>query len=752
MNTNEQNQYNLSEIFPIQVEQAKYWQFQITPEVDRSAGNRISWRLNQKFSCFIIVFDASHKVFWVLQRPNQNDHPSQLSFQEVLDQIVKDLQDDLGDTKRQIINFRPTNPPHAYVISQIAVQILNSVKILDLGVLHFQNNVKVETTIDFWAETVEFNDISNPAIAIQLRTQIVYDGNLQDFINSYSDRTDIIEKISQSLKVKPIGNSGQATIKELVGEIKEYRSHLLLKVTDAKVKKRIESAQDKDLVFRVQFGKSSALYDYPANALVPVITAMTAHLFKANYGELLKATKISYEERKNLIIEINKIIKNFLKDYGFTLNKSLNSQSQSNLFIQGENDIESTELLFGNGFVSTRNKTLIGLRKGGVYKTNSMLNSDNIIRLAILKPEGLTITPLRKSIEGRINQFGFSFQLPPELRKNYLVKNRNKAQIKNSIENIINNLQGAPTDLALIFLPGSQEEDQDDEFYESAKRCLNQLRENVASQIIYEKTVSTNQNNFNNIANNIVPGILAKLGNIPYVLKDPLVIADMFVGLDVSRFRNINKSGSRNVCASVRLYGKQGEFQGYRFYDTLIEGEEIPQKALEMFFPTKDFSNKRILVYRDGRFRGQEIRALTERAKLLNAEFILVESVKSQVPRLYNSNSFEDEETGKKVTQLLPSPKGLALKLSDREVILVTTNVTEKIGVPRPLRLRIHEAGSQANLLDLIDATLKLTLLHYGSLKDPRLPIPLYASDAIAYRRLQGTAPRHDDGDRQFWL
>ncbi len=86
-------------------------------------------------------------------------------------------------------------------------------------------------------------------------------------------------------------------------------------------------------------------------------------------------------------------------------------------------------------------------------------------------------------------------------------------------------------------------------------------------------------------------------------------------------------------------------------------------------------------------------------------------------------------------------------------MILVTTNVTEKIGVPRPLRLRIHEVGTQANLLDLIDATLKLTLLHYGSLKEsPRLPIPLYASDAIAYRRLQGTAPRYDDGDRQFWL
>ncbi len=31
-------------------------------------------------------------------------------------------------------------------------------------------------------------------------------------------------------------------------------------------------------------------------------------------------------------------------------------------------------------------------------------------------------------------------------------------------------------------------------------------------------------------------------------------------------------------------------------------------------------------------------------------------------------------------------------------------------------------------------STLKLTLLHYGSLKEPRLPIPLYGADAIAYR------------------
>lgn len=44
-------------------------------------------------------------------------------------------------------------------------------------------------------------------------------------------------------------------------------------------------------------------------------------------------------------------------------------------------------------------------------------------------------------------------------------------------------------------------------------------------------------------------------------------------------------------------------------------------------------------MYRDGLFRGEEVSALVEREELLNAEFILVESVKSQVPRLYNSSS-----------------------------------------------------------------------------------------------------------------
>ena len=50
------------------------------------------------------------------------------------------------------------------------------------------------------------------------------------------------------------------------------------------------------------------------------------------------------------------------------------------------------------------------------------------------------------------------------------------------------------------------------------------------------------------------------------------------------------------------------------------------------------------------------------------------------------------------------------------------------------------------------ETTLKLTLLHHGSLNEPRLPIPLFGSDRIAYRRLQGIYPGSLEGDCQFWL
>lgn len=101
--------------------------------------------------------------------------------------------------------------------------------------------------------------------------------------------------------------------------------------------------------------------------------------------------------------------------------------------------------------------------------------------------------------------------------------------------------------------------------------------------------------------------VLAKLGNVPFVLAEPLQVADVFIGLDVARSKKRRLSGSMNACARVCLYGSRGEFIRAKSEDAAIEGEEIPQRFLEALLPAGTLSRKTVLIYQDGRFCGDEV-------------------------------------------------------------------------------------------------------------------------------------------------
>jgi argonaute-like protein implicated in RNA metabolism and viral defense len=266
------------------------------------------------------------------------------------------------------------------------------------------------------------------------------------------------------------------------------------------------------------------------------------------------------------------------------------------------------------------------------------------------------------------------------------------------------------------------------------------LNRQIASQFIYDDTLKRVEAKY--LLYQIIPGILAKLGNLPFILAEPLSIADCFIGLDISRLTKPNLPGTLNACASIRIYGKQGEFIHYRLEGDLIEGEEIPQRFLEKILPENLLKGKTVLIYRDGRFVNREVENLLARSTAINAKFILVECRKKQIPRLYNLATSE-----------LESPtQGLALRLSAQEAILITTKVAENVGLARPLRLNIRQEGHPATIESVVDTTLKLTLLHHGALKTPRLPMPLYGADRMAELRLKGIYPSVLEGDRQFWL
>jgi argonaute-like protein implicated in RNA metabolism and viral defense len=480
-------------------------------------------------------------------------------------------------------------------------------------------------------------------------------------------------------------------------------------------------------------------------ALRPCITSETPNQFDVEYGKLLKATKIPHQDRTNLLASYKETVANALVNYGFQLQRGINSIQHQNLFWKPNVRLEETTLLFGNGFIGKRNEVLKGLSIGGVYRRHpDYQDKTKVIQIAALKICDVQVSIFMQQLTQRLAKYGFKSEV---ITKEPLsLKDLTKTEARAIVERKVNELIDIPHDIVLTFLPESdRHEDYTDEgsFYHQIYSLL--LRRQIASQMIYEDTLK-NTNNYQYILNQVIPGILAKLGNLPFILAEPLKIADHFIGLDISRISRTRQAGTRNACASVRLYGKQGEFVRYRLEDDLIDGEVIPPKLLERLLPAAELANKTVLIYRDGSFVGNEVGYLIERAKAIGTKFILVECKKSGIPRLYNLKKIEKE------TLVIAPSQGLALRLSSREAILVTTKVPDKVGLARPIRLTVHEEGYQVPIESVLETTLKLTLLHHGALKEPRLPMPLYGSDRMAYLRLQGIRPGIMEGDRQFWL
>ncbi|MGL4617841.1 Piwi domain-containing protein, partial [Chroococcidiopsis sp.] len=686
----------LSEISLLEITPKNFLCFRLSPEIDRKVGNSFSWRFSQKFPDAVVIWH--NKFFWVLAKPART-MPSQEQWREKLLEICEDLKKDIGDRSYSIQWVRqPQISPE--ILSQLAVRVLKINCRFSSPVVVSVNQVEVEREIKFWAETVEIRELLQPALTITVHSSFVYQGNLEEFYNNHPYRQNP-EQLLVGLKVRDIEHNSFATITDIVGTIAEHKQKLLEDATGAISKQALEAAPEDQPVVAVQFGKNRQPFYYAMAALLPCVTAETAKKFDVDYGKLLSATKIPYVERKELLASYKQEAEKTLAAYGFQLKLSVNSRRYPELFFFPSAKLSETKLVFGKNQTGVQGQILSGLSRGGVYRRHEDFSDPSRpIRLAALKLCDYS-SPLLKEVRQRLKRYGFESLLPSENKKALSIDNLSGVEARAKAEEAIDELMVNHPDVVLTFLPTSDRHSDDTEggsLYSWIYSRL--LRRGIASQVIYEDTLNSVQTQ--HLLNQVIPGILAKLGNLPFVLAEPLTIADYFIGLDISRGAKKKGSGTMNACASVRLYGRQGEFIRYRLEDALIEGEEIPQRILESFLPAAQLRSKIVLIYRDGRFCGDEVQHLTERAKAIGSEFILVECYKSGIPRLYNW----EEEVIK-----APTP-GLALRLSAREVILVTTELNSaKMGLPLPLRLRIHEQGHQVSLESLVEATLKLTLL-----------------------------------------
>lgn len=726
-----------SEIFCLTLAKPAFRVFQLSEQIDRASGNRFSSRFSHTFEGVLVVWERGD--FYVLGTSDDNIPDAEVWTNQARE-ICDRLGDEIGDLH---LNFQWRSLPDVLPASIVAKWGVQQLKLrssaFEIPLVEEQSRVRITHKPEFWAETVEQpNGEAQAAIALTLKSDIVHQNTLQDIYRRYEGDLANLETRLTGMQVK--ADDRKAEITGFRGTAAERRTELLAKASRSQSHRALTAAADDEPIVGVRFRRGEREFHYALAALKPSVTQFTADRYQVDWGSLLGLTKTKPRERQQRLGIWKRQAEDALRPFGFELSNNLNSKERGDRF-SILRPLNAVELEFGGRVCVRSNDIMTGLQEGGVFRRHETYRDRaRPIRVSFLK-----VTDTEREVNfprgrfyDRLRDYGFTPDTAQQQK--YSTTGKTAIQVRTEVEELLTQMLNVPSDVFIVILPQSDRHVSNgdslrDRIY---KKLLAQHR---ASQFVYENTLR-NRSQFKNILNQIVPGVLAKIGNLPYVLKEPLPIADRYIGFDISRSRLERGSGSTNACASARIYGARGEFVGYQVHSQAVDGEEIPRAILEMLLPASDFRDRTVLIYRDGRFVGAEVESLVAWSQAISARFILVESRKSQIPRLYSLQN----------GTLLAPPQGALLKLSERSGILVTTQVYPGVGLARPLRLNVRPEGHPASLEAIAEVSLKLTLLHHGSLRPPRLPVPLFAADKIAGLRRQGIVPGHNAGDRQFWL
>jgi hypothetical protein len=406
------------------------------------------------------------------------------------------------------------------------------------------------------------------------------------------------------------------------------------------------------------------------------------------------------------------------------------SSKLSNCFREA-NDVDyDGKIMVGNGHVTDIGNNIRALKSKGFYRVHEKFQQNPTLKIAVL----IGIQSEMKSheflneLKQEIHRFGFDMQADSIL----------SCDVNSfpDLERAFSRLTESEPDLILSMLPNKfvKEDGGVKGPYQATKHFT--INRNVMNQNVREATV----NNPDWKLSNIAVQILAKVGNIPWVIPKPLEFCDRILGADISREKKSNQKGTRNELGIPRWYASNGDLLNYRLVRTGVEGERIPFDVIREITPIGAFEKQRILFHGDGKRPRQEIDDFIKRGEELDGEIMVVEVIKDPPFRVY-------EETGKNA---VGTPrKGDWIRISDSEAVLVSTLARHSTGTPQPLHIR---CTPNITIEDAVKSVLQLSNLHYGSQQQPRCPITTHDAHHISKMLMMGVRPPGDEGTVPWWL
>lgn len=555
-----------------------------------------------------------------------------------------------------------------------------------------------------------------PAISVSVFSRLTHRHDLKTYAAQVRDP----ERL-RGLFVADKTSSLKGEITEIAGRLADSRTWLMGITQREEMQALIAKAPDDELVVSVMAGRPPA-YDYVVSALKIVLRTKDLARFKISRKEAQKALRIEPQKRSDLVKAISKL----LKDRGI-VGAAFNSSSNE-VFVTSDRVGFDSRVRFGNNRVEPYDERTIlqKLQVHGLFRRNEKFGNGRPMRVGVVNGlrSGAT-TEFTGELKGQLARLGFTMEVVGEEKAN--------PSARAELERAVGKLEQTSCDLvAGVFADELGEDEEEWGSYQEFKSLT--VGRGLPSQVVYQSTLGKRF-----AMANIVLGVVGKTGNIPYVRPEALPYADMVVGIDIARKKKDRLAGSINATAITRIYFSNGEFLRYVIHDAQLEGETIPENVIKGLFPLQEFKGKRVVVHRDGFFRGDEKDALKRWATEIGATFHLVEVIKTGTPRVYGVT---DGLVGQ-------PPKGSAFKLSDTEAFLVSSLPPFKDATPQPLRIRTE---APFTIEQAMNSVLSLTVLHYGSVRSPRLPVTIHYSDRIAYLALQGIKPKNLDGNIPFWL
>jgi hypothetical protein len=640
--SNKLNSYTSNMIAIKITEKARLGYMTVFSTLSVEQGNQIAYEFSKKNKLTKAIYFQGK--FWLIRNIKErkvNDEGNKKEWQEELEKIAISLQKKEGVLNLTIQKLDKVKNPNPQVLAQLASHILRREVSQDSWKVFLGIDKQIAERISIYRHLkISPETFSNQAALIfDWRTSGKYPGTLKDYWLKNKKNNDILKGLNVENRFISGNNE---IVEEVIDYCDDEQKARLLSYPDLhpRTRKVIEDSEISDPIINVKtthWGKESYAH-YVIDGLNIVINEDNSKYLGIDYEFYRSKTKISLDEWQKLLTKAYKNSLKTLSAWEIELKKEyVSSQDYNQNFYVSNFNQDSVKLCFGNNTIVPRSQIKEGLKKGGVYRRyKDFKNLSSHLNVCVLKLGKSQASPFLRRIELQLKDLNFPIKfiekIPLEIEGG--MSEKDAVLIEKEVERIV----ALEPDLVITILPiGDTALDHTERgsyYYHTSHQLIPR---GIASQMVKEENLNNNY-----IINNIVLGILAKLGNLPFILAEPLKVADYFIGLDVAHERKRKTGGTKNACACVRIYGSSGEFIKYKLADSRIEGEEIPIEVIRKLLPFEDLFEKKVLIFRDGRFKGKEINFLKERAEAIGAKFIFVEITKTGACRLFNQLTLLD--------------------------------------------------------------------------------------------------------------